>query len=144
MPITVLTTQEIERLRASFFVLIPVTDDLAESFYARLFEAHPEVRPFFKGDLQTQQDKLIDTLAALLDTLEKPDVADQMLRDLGHRHVAYGATPELYDWVEWAILDMVGNQVGPEEAEDLTAIWGKLLRHVSETMLAGASSETSP
>jgi hemoglobin-like flavoprotein len=139
MPFPRFTPAEIDRLRSSFFLLIPVTIDLAESFYGRLFSEHPEVRSYFKSDMESQQDKLIDTLAALLDIVDRPDDATAVLHALGKRHVAYGATEPLYVWVENALLEMVGAELPVEDAEEIGALWRRLMTAVSETMLEGAS-----
>jgi hemoglobin-like flavoprotein len=135
-----LTSGEINRLRLSFFELIPVSEELSRAFYARLFAKHPEVRANFKSDIQSQQDKLVDTLATLLDTLDRTDEAVGILKSLGQRHVGYGATPELYAYVEVAFLELVAQYASPEDRPELEALWSKLMKFVSETMLIGASS----
>lgn len=140
MPPIAFTDEEIRRLRLSFFELIPVSDELSQSFYDRLFDEHPEVRSYFKPDMQSQQDKLVDTLAALLDSLEKSEEAENMLRNLGRRHVGYGATPELYAWVEVAILEIVAQYAKPHERADLHDLWSRLMTSVSKTMMEGSHS----
>ncbi len=132
-------SDEIEQLRGSFLQLIPATDTLAESFYAQMFRDHPEVRPYFKTDAQSQQDKLIETLATLLDLLNDSAVAEQALRDLGRRHVAYGATPDLYGWVETTILQKLMEQAPGPEREALSGLWHRLMHAVTDTMLEGAN-----
>ncbi len=135
-----LTPEEINRLRSSFFEFIPVSEELSQAFYARLFEKHPEVRAYFKSDMQSQQDKLVDTLAVLLDTLEQSDKAEGILMTLGRRHVNYGATPELYSYVEIAFLELVAQYAKPDERDELEALWSKLMIFVSMAMQKGASS----
>lgn len=138
-----LTPEEIHRLRSSFFEFIPVSQELSQTFYARLFENHPEVRAYFKSDMQSQQDKLVDTLAVVLDTLERTDKAEGILTSLGERHVNYGVTPELYAYVEVAFLELVAQYAKPEERDELEALWSKLMNFVSITMQKGASATVS-
>lgn len=132
------TNEEIATLRASFMQLIPVTEQLSADFYSKMFQEHPELRPLFKPDMQSQQDKLIDTLAALLDVLNKPDVAENALHDLGKRHVAYGATPATYAWVEANLQLVMAQHAGEEAFEAIKPLWAKLLSFVTKTMLEGA------
>ncbi len=132
------TKEEINRLRLSFFKLIPVSEDLSKEFYSGLFEKYPDVRPLFKPDMQSQQDKLVDTLATLLDTLDRTDEAVHILRSLGRRHIGYGATPEIYDYIEIAFLELIAQYANPEEQKDLLDLWSKMMRFVSTTMLQGA------
>ncbi|MEI7987162.1 MAG: globin domain-containing protein [Armatimonadota bacterium] len=133
-----LTKEEINRLRSFFFKLIPVSEDLSKEFYSGLFEKYPEVRPYFKPDMQSQQDKLVDTLATLLDTLDRTDEAVHILKSLGQRHISYGATPEIYDYVEVAFLELVSQYASAEEQKDLLDLWARMMRFVSLTMLQGA------
>ncbi|MEI8281655.1 MAG: globin domain-containing protein [Armatimonadota bacterium] len=139
-----LTSGEINRLRLSFFELIPVSEQLSQAFYARLFAKHPEVRANFTSDILAQQEKLVDTLATLLDTLDRTDEAVGILRSLGRRHVGYGATPELYAYVEVTFLELLSQYASPQDRSELEELWSRLMKFVSETMLSGANIELSP
>jgi hemoglobin-like flavoprotein len=131
------TNEEIAALRASFLKLIPVSEALSIEFYERLFREHPEVRSNFRPDMQAQQDKLIDTLAALIDVLNQPTTAETVLKDLGQRHVVYGATPELYAWVEVNLRSVMAELAGKEEFVAVEPLWTRLLSYVTTTMQAG-------
>lgn len=139
-----LTREEINRLRLSFFKLIPVSEDLSKEFYSGLFEKYPEVRPHFKPDMQSQQDKLVDTLAAILDTLDRTDQAENILTSIGKRHVNYGATPDMYAYVEVAFLELVALYASPQDRDELQNLWSKLMNFVTSTMLNGAQSQAPP
>ena len=61
-------------------------------FYARLFAAAPAVKPLFAGtDLRRQKTMLLGALVLLRKSLRDLDAIVPKLRDLGARHVAYGA-----------------------------------------------------
>ncbi|MBI1331930.1 MAG: hypothetical protein JST12_17805 [Armatimonadetes bacterium] len=137
------TNEEIARLRDSFLVLIPVTDELAGTFYNHFFAEHPEVRVQFKPDIQSQQDKLVETFAALLDVLHRPDMAEPVLMSLGKQHVHYGATNELYDWVAKKIPNLIADELTPgPEADQLVELWSRLMLFVVETMMKGAAEKS--
>jgi hemoglobin-like flavoprotein len=81
-------------------------------------------------------------LAILLDTLDRADKAVDILKSLGQRHASYGATPELYAYVEIAFLELVAQYVPQEERFELGVLWSRLMKFVSETMLNGTIPES--
>jgi methyl-accepting chemotaxis protein len=81
-------------LEQSFDLVAPRGDELMDEFYGRLFEAAPAVKPLFAGtDLQRQKTMLLATLVLLRTSLRNLDAIVPKLRELGARHVAYGARP---------------------------------------------------
>src|SRR5688572_31709137 len=90
-------------------------------FYARLFTAAPAVKPLFAGtDLQRQKTMLLGTLVLLRKSLRDLDAIVPKLRDLGARHVAYGAQPAHYP--------VVGEVLIASMAEIAGAAWKRLRR----------------
>ena len=88
---------DLDALETSFYVIAPRGDELMDTFYARLFSAAPAVRPLFAGtDLRRQKTMLLGTLILLRKSLRNLDAVLPKLRDLGARHVAYGAEPGHY------------------------------------------------
>jgi hemoglobin-like flavoprotein len=73
----------LEALETSFDLVAPRGDQLMDEFYARLFAAAPAVRPLFPDDMRRQKTMLLGALVLLR----------KSLRELGARHVAYGASP---------------------------------------------------
>jgi hemoglobin-like flavoprotein len=47
-----MTPAQIALVRSSFDQVLPISEQAAEIFYARLFELAPQVRVLFKGDMQ--------------------------------------------------------------------------------------------
>jgi hemoglobin-like flavoprotein len=85
---------DLDALETSFDLIAPCGDELMDTFYARLFSAAPAVRPLFAGtDLRRQKTMLLGTLILLRKSLRNLDAVLPKLRDLGARHVAYGADP---------------------------------------------------
>ena len=87
---------DLEALETSFDLLAPRGDELMDEFYARLFEAAPSVRPLFPDDMKKQKTMLLGALVLLRKSLRDLDAIAPKLRELGARHVAYGAAPELF------------------------------------------------
>ena len=63
-----MTPEQIELVRKSFDALWPFRRKLAEQFYGRFFELAPDTRRLFPNDMERQQLKLMDTIAAIVGT----------------------------------------------------------------------------
>ena len=90
---------DLDALETSFDLLAPRGDELMDEFYARLFAAAPAVRPLFPDDMRRQKTMLLGALVLLRKSLRDLDAIVPKLRDLGARHVSYGARPEHYPLV---------------------------------------------
>lgn len=131
----------IERVRRSLARLQPAAEAAAQAFYARLFEAHPELRPLFKGDMQAQGAKLMEMLSSVAAVLTRPWGLAPMLRRLGERHAGYGVLPWQYRAVGTALLRALQDVLGPEFGPDERRAWAEVYSHLAEAMqMAGAAS----
>lgn len=88
--------EERDALRGAFLRLIPLSDRMAETLYARFFDRTPEVRTLFSPTMEDQRDKLVMMLASMVDCLERPQEFAESCRLLGERHREYGAKVEHY------------------------------------------------
>src|SRR5213075_3410405 len=95
---------DLEALETSFDLVAPHGDELMDEFYTRLFAAAPAVRPLFPDDMQRQKTMLLGALVLLRKSLRDLDAILPKLRELGARHVAYGAQPEHYPVVGGALI----------------------------------------
>jgi globin len=86
----------LEALETSFDLVAPRGDELMDEFYSRLFAAAPAVKPLFPKDMRRQKTMLLGALVLLRKSLRDLDAIVPKLRELGARHVAYGAQPEHY------------------------------------------------
>ncbi|MEL6476883.1 MAG: hemin receptor, partial [Pseudomonadota bacterium] len=57
-----ITERQIRLVKASFATILPMRKMAAELFYARLFQIAPELEPLFKGNMEQQGEKLMQTL----------------------------------------------------------------------------------
>ena len=69
-----MTPEQIHLVRTSFDALWPVRRKLAETFYQRFFELAPDSRRLFPDDMERQQLKLMDSLAAIVGALDKREI----------------------------------------------------------------------
>ena len=116
---------DLEALETSFDLVAPRGDELMDEFYAGLFEAAPAVKPLFAHtDLKRQKTMLLGTLVLLRKSLRDLDAIVPKLRDLGARHVAYGAQPEHYPVVGEVLIRAMATVAGPAWKPAYEAAWG--------------------
>ncbi len=134
-----LTAGQIALIRESFAAVTPITDEVARRFYGRLFTLAPDARPLFKSDMTAQGRKLFQTLAAVVENLDRLDGIVPQVGDLGIRHAGYGAQPRHYRAVGAALLDTLRGTLGPafdHATEDAWADAYDLLAEVMQTAAA--------
>ncbi|MCM1940614.1 FAD-binding oxidoreductase [Streptomyces sp. G3] len=121
-----LSEQSVPVVRATLPAVGAAIGDIADVFYRKLFDAHPELlRDLFNRGNQAngeQQRALAGSIAAFAGMLlENPDQrADVMLSRISHKHASLGITPDQYKIVHEnimaAIVDVLGDAVTPEVA----------------------------
>jgi hemoglobin-like flavoprotein len=137
-------TLDLETLETSFDLIAPRGEELVDVFYSRLFEAAPAVEPLFAHtDLRKQKAMLLATLALLRKSLRDVDAIAPRLRQLGPRHVAYGARPEHYPVVAEVMLASMAEIAGEVWTPEIAAAWAGALDLVAMAMLEGAEEAES-
>ena len=131
----------LEALETSFDLIAPRGDELMDEFYARLFEAAPAVKPLFAHtDLQRQKAMLLGTLGLLRKSLRNLDAIVPKLRELGARHVGYGAQPEHYPVVGEALIAAMAAVAGSAWRSEYELAWGEAFGVVAGAMIEGAAA----
>jgi nitric oxide dioxygenase len=128
-----LSEQSAATVRATLPAVGAAIGDIAERFYARLFEAHPELlRDLFNRGNQadgSQKQALAGSIAAFASCLvnnpdQRPDV---MLQRIANKHASLGIQPEQYPIVHEhlfaAIAEVLGDAVTPEVAAAWTEVY---------------------
>jgi len=116
-----MTPQQISLIQASWASVVPIQDTAAGIFYQRLFALDPEVRPMFKGDLQSQGKKLMQALGFIVNSLTKLDELVPVAQDMARRHVGYGVQAAHYDIVGTALLWTL--EQGPAFTDEVKTAW---------------------
>ena len=130
---------DLDALETSFDLVAPRGDELMDVFYARLFAAAPAVRPLFPAtDMQRQKTMLLATLVLLRKSLRNLESIVPKLRDLGARHVAYGAEPEHYPVVGEILLASMAEIAGSAWTPGYEQAWSRAFGIVASAMLEGA------
>jgi len=133
-----MTPEQIALVRSSFDKVVPISEQAAAIFYARLFELAPQVRALFKGDMTEQGRKLMAMLRTVVTVLDKPDVLVPAAERLAERHVGYGAQPAHYSVVGQALIDTLQAGLGDAFTAETKAAWLAAYGTLSSVMIAAA------
>lgn len=136
-----MTPTQIQHIRSSFAMVEPIAPQAAELFYSHLFSADPMLRPMFRGDMQTQGQRLMQMIAAAVSLLDRPDQLKPALHKLGQRHVGYGVRDEHYGTVGAALLRTLSDGLGEHFTTEVREAWVAMYCVVSQTMMAAAAAE---
>jgi nitric oxide dioxygenase len=129
---------DVEALETSSDLVAPHGDELMDEFYSRLFAAAPAARPLFPTDMKRQKVMLLGALVLLRKSLRNLDPLVPKLRDLGARHVAYGARPEHYPVVGAALIASLAAIAGDQWKPEYEEAWSSAFDVVASVMLEGA------
>jgi hemoglobin-like flavoprotein len=138
-----MTPEQIQLVKTSWTQIVPISDQAAQLFYARLFEVAPEVKPLFKGDMIEQGAKLMMMLNTAVNSLERLDQIVPAIQAMGRRHVDYGVKDEHYDYVGEALLWALEQGLGDGFTDEIKAAWTDTYTLLAETMKAAAAEQAA-
>jgi len=134
-------TLDVETLEESFDLVAPSGDELMRTFYDRLFETAPAVKPLFeKVDMDRQRQALLNMLVVLRESLRDLDDIAPDLEELGARHATFGARPEHYPVVGQVLIGAMSEVAGDAWKPEYTAAWEEAYGVVKDVMLSGAAA----
>lgn len=132
---------ELEALRNSFARLIPYSDDVAATMYLRLFADHPHIEALFHSEPDLQRDKLIQTLAIMIDSASNPERFASTGSKLGRQHDTYGVEPEMYAVLKGYLVGALQDEVRPPLTDEEVSLWSRLYDAISESMMGFSSDK---
>ncbi|MFL4910237.1 globin domain-containing protein [Streptomyces sp. MMS24-I2-30] len=116
--------------------------EIAEVFYARMFDAHPELlRDLFNRGNQAggeQQKALAGSITAFAELLlAHPDVRpDTMLARIANKHASLGITSEQYKIVHEYLFAGIGEVLGDAVTTDVAAAWDEVYWLMADALMA--------
>jgi hemoglobin-like flavoprotein len=137
-----MTPEQIDLVRKSFDALWPFRRKLAEQFYGRFFELAPDTRRLFPNDLEKQQLKLMDTLAAIVGTLDQREIFQSIISHTGRKHAEFGVQRSHFvafgDALIWGLQRQFGSEFTPEMQQAwivlYDAIQAEMMRAAKDTV----------
>jgi hemoglobin-like flavoprotein len=130
---------DVTALRESFALVVSRAPDLTHRFYDELFRRYPEAaRLFGRNTRQKQEEMLTRALVAVVDHVEEPSWMRETLHAMGAKHVGYGVTDEMYDWVGEALLVSLADVAAEAWSPRAEAAWRAAYSAIAGLMLDGA------
>lgn len=136
-----MTPRQIGLVKQTWQQLQPLGDNVAELFYARLFELDPTLRSMFKGDMSAQRRKLTNVLDFAVTQLDRLPSLVPMLRALGQRHTTYGVQDRHYPIVGAALLDTLAAGLKDDFTPEVKEAWAAVYATLAATMKSGAAQK---
>ncbi len=133
-----ITADQIGLVQRSFDAIWPVHRAFASLFYARFFELAPDTRPLFGDDLERQQLKLMDMIAAIVGAIDERDLFHSLLRHTGRQHAQFGALERHFEAFGEALIWSLKQQFGSALTPELEEAWRELYDIVRREMLEAA------
>jgi hemoglobin-like flavoprotein len=133
-----MTPRQIELVRASWTQVQPVQVQVADWFYARLFELNPRLRALFRGDMQAQGRKLMAALDYVVTGLDCLGERLPEVQALARRHTHYGVQPADYDTVGQALLWTLSKGLDQAPTSEVIVAWQQ-----AYALVAGAMQEAA-
>jgi len=132
---------DVDALRESFNLVVERSPTVVRRFYEVLFERFPRAKSLFGRNSSAQQEKMLtQALVAVIDHLEDAPWLNQTLFALGAKHVEYGVTDEMYEWVGVSLLATLAEVAGEAWTPRVERAWVEAYGVISGAMLDGAHS----
>ncbi|AEY89003.1 flavohemoprotein [Streptomyces hygroscopicus subsp. jinggangensis 5008] len=137
-----LTEQSAATVRATLPAVGAAIGAITERFYARLFDAHPDLlRDLFNRGNQaagTQKQALAGSIAAFAThLLDHPDQRpDAMLGRIAHKHASLGVAPEQYDVVHEHLFAAIAEVLGEAVTPEVAAAWDEVYWLMANALIA--------
>jgi len=135
-----MTPEQIDLVRKSFDALWPFRRKLAEQFYGRFFELAPDTRRLFPNVMEKQQLKLMDTLAAIVGTLDQREIFQSIISHTGRKHAEFGVQASHFVAFGDALIWGLQRQFGPAFTAEMQQAWIVLYDAIQSEMIRAAKT----
>jgi hemoglobin-like flavoprotein len=111
-------------IRESWAQMAPIADAAATIFYDRLFELDPSLHQMFATtDMAAQGRHLVQTLAVVVDSIDRLESIIPAVEALGRRHAGYGIQASHFETGGQALLDTLAVGLGEDFTAEVRDAW---------------------
>jgi len=129
-----MNTEQVQLVRDSLVDVRPLADQIAESFYAHMFEIAPHLRKLFTGNMKTQGTMLMTSLELAVSSLDDIESILPSVQALGERHVSYGVRKEYYPYAKESFLWALEKHLKAEFTPPLKGAWSEAFDTLIDVM----------
>jgi len=133
-----MTPDELSLIRRTFAQVKRNKTNFGKLFYDRLFAIAPDTRPLFKGNMEAQVHKLMDSIVVIIGAADSGPTLASILENLAVRHVTYGVRDKHYDKVGEALLWTLHKELGDDFTPIVRTAWASLDVSVATAMKRAA------
>lgn len=130
-----------KRLQDNFTQVAAHGLEVADYFYADLFQRNRGYRSLFPASMARQQEVLLGALAQIVGWVDNPEELVPYLRRLGRTHQGFGIREEHYAEVGTSLIATLRYFSGPSWSQDLEKDWIEAYGVVSDVMLKAGETE---
>jgi hemoglobin-like flavoprotein len=124
-----------QRLKDNFAQVADHGLEVADYFYADLFERNPGYRSLFPASMERQHKVLLQALAQIVAWVDNAEELIPYLQRLGRQHQGFGVTAEQYPEVGASLVATLRYFSGPSWSPELEKDWAAAYGVVSEVMV---------
>jgi hemoglobin-like flavoprotein len=125
-------------LRSSFETIIERQPRITPRFYEILFTRYPQSKQLFgRNSARAQEEMLQQSLVAVIERLEDAAWLESTLAALGEKHLAYGVTEEMFDWVGDALLSTLSEVLQQQWTSEVAQAWQEAYGAIAGLMVQG-------
>jgi hemoglobin-like flavoprotein len=137
-----MTSEQVDLIRKSFDALWAARRRFAEAFYSRFFELAPDARRLFPDDMERQQLKLMDMIAAIVGALDHREIFQSIISYTGGQHAQFGVKQSHFVAFGHALIWGLEQQFGPAFTPELKQAWITLYDVVQKEMIRAAKHKS--
>ena len=112
---------------------------IAETFYSRLFERHPEYAKLFKAEtMATQIDRMVRTLAMVSSKADIPSAIRPHLNRVGQAHASLGLSQDDLNNFSRTMIEVIAEYCDAENGSwtfECERAWGEAFNAIVEPMM---------
>lgn len=133
-----MTEGQLERVRETWRMLAFRGEQLAERFFARLFEVDSHMRLMFPRDSWQRDRDLVAGMSVLVRNLHRLETVAYVMEDAGARCHRAGAQPQHFGLARDAMIDSMREMLAEKWSPELEGDWRETLNVATSVMIRGA------
>ena len=138
-----ISKSDVEIVQQYWFSIAAHGQDIAANFYQDLFEKHPEYRPYFRNDMEVQQEKLIRMINIVINGVAVWEVIQPEIVKLGRFHATIADFGKQdYQNVVNTLFGVMERYRGHQD-DRASEAWSNLFGIISDTMMQAADEYLS-